>query len=335
MADSCPWEIYTGSFWEFQISLPLCIIFLLLLFIHTLIYEVRNRHQKSTVNAKRQFIFRLTFIILQICGMLYLFGDLFRFVIDPFTLILRRNFLCNFTVYIPKLYGPIYYGCYIIHILLRLELSFKGSFVELGKNTFISLLIITVFLTVCTIILILIFGPNPCIWDWKPSDMNVSSFSFCSFRNTGIVNIIIMSAVGCELILNMTVGIMFYVKLKKLLSLKKGHNKHSSFGFQSLAIKNTILTAIGCISTLLSYLIWIIFSRAALLYIDNCINCLVIALMFSYNKDWYNKLCRCCVKRIDAMVISNNLKQSQQELAVNNNNKEQRVEEVHSPSDSD
>eukprot|EP01084_Bolivina_argentea_P135355 238519_1 len=120
----CSSEDYREDYYlEFAVSLPICITWVLLLFLHTLHKEYNNENSKR--NEPRQIIFRSTFIMIQICSLSSLVNELIRQVIDPFALISRNHASCNFTSKLPTCMTAIYYSCYIIHILLRLDLSFK------------------------------------------------------------------------------------------------------------------------------------------------------------------------------------------------------------------
>eukprot|EP01084_Bolivina_argentea_P312980 541909_1 len=138
----CTWDNRQDYYLEFGVSLPICITWLLLLFIHTLRKEFNNKHPKR--NDTRQIIFRSTFIIIQACSLSSLINELFRQIIDPFTFISRNKTTCNITSKFPTCITAIYYSCFIIHILLRLDLSFKSSFVALRRSTLIILLFIDI-----------------------------------------------------------------------------------------------------------------------------------------------------------------------------------------------
>eukprot|EP01084_Bolivina_argentea_P103281 185021_1 len=296
-AGTCEWDNFQGYYLEFAITLPICIMLQLILFANSIYYEYRNQKKSGPKKTVMKLRLRLTFIFLQLSGLYFTIVELFRFVIDPPTSTLQNSIFCDILAYSPKLITAIYYGCYAYHILLRLELSFKGSYLALSKRTIILLSCITGIPCILFPILILIFSPSPCLWTWTPTDIN-KQFSFCAYRNYGIVNIFILLGIVYAVAMNITFSIMFTVKLKQLLS--RNEDKKTSFKLKSLVVKNSILTLFGCVSTLLNYILWIALSPstgvgAFLLYIDVYVNCLVLALMFKYNENYYKKFCKCCI----------------------------------------
>eukprot|EP01083_Nonionella_stella_P246700 856151_1 len=293
-AGACDFEdVYRGSYFEFAIAIPLCIIYQLAILSNSIYYEIKKGKRSD---SKMKLSLRISFLFLQFCGLYFSINDLLRFVIDPWTSIVHDNVLCDLTAYSPKFINVLYYTCYEAHILLRLRASFQGSFIQLRNSTVICLSLFLVAGVMCAP-LILIFSPAPCHWEWLPMDLN-HTLSLCAFRNFGIVNVIILGGIGTVVIANITYGAIFTIKLKKLLSRQS--NAHITFQLKTVVIKNVLLTIIGCGSTLLNYVLWIVIGGrtgigACFLYMDVCINVTVIALMFKYNEKYFKALCRGCV----------------------------------------
>ncbi len=112
----------------------------------------------------------LTYIIIQLLTIDFIVTELFRFVIDPKISLSNNNEkLCNMFSYYSQLMIIIYYACYTLHILFRIEISFKG-YLSLHQYTSISLLAIAIipFFTPFFII----FNPNTCIQKWIPLHIN-------------------------------------------------------------------------------------------------------------------------------------------------------------------
>eukprot|EP01084_Bolivina_argentea_P015103 28252_1 len=99
--------------------------------------------------------------------------------------------------------------------------------------------------------------------------------------------------------LNIGFCIVFAFKLKQLL-FGRMENKHTTHKFKLLIIKNFICTMVGAISTVLSYILSLVLYAnlefgVIFIYSDLIINVVVIGLMFSHNKQYYEKCCKCCI----------------------------------------
>ena len=235
--------------------------------------------------------------------------QLFRFVIDPIYEVLQHNdFSCRFMAFIPKTVTNIFYGIYLYQILLRLKKSFQGSYLEISKVTYWILCILIIsFGVLFPAALLFVNNDSPCIYTWYPSDfMPIKSedhLLFCSLplsKNTGPL---LFFGVLFTVASNLYFGIVFSVKLSKLLSNQKG-NHAVKFNMKALMIKMGILTLTGSVATLICWTLFIFdqflvkgaFPVVSLaLYLDFFVNCAVIGLMFNHNEKHYKRVFKYCI----------------------------------------
>ena len=291
-----PWVTFQGPYLEFALGIPAFISLQLLLLFHSIHHEFV--HRENEVYQQVSIKSRILYIILQFLGLYWTTNDLFCLVIDPQTHLLRDNIGCDIMAYSPKIIPWPYYLVYLYQVLLRLDSSLKGSYLELSKKTLYFLNAITVIPVIIAPIIFFILNRSErtCIAPWKPNDFHYDNFSNCwlPLQQNSIALLVYTAVLVWIPIINIIIGIIFGVKLNKLLSSHKD-NDHIKFQFKSLIVKNGILTLTGSVSTIVNYLLWSSFIRATFLYLDLFINCLVIGLMFKYNEKWYKKLCKCWI----------------------------------------
>eukprot|EP01084_Bolivina_argentea_P316180 547994_1 len=305
---TCDWnEQFNGSFFEFAVFLPIIIFLQITLLIHT-IYNEFIKHGNYSKN-KTERLLKILFLMMQLTGLYWAVEDMCRFVIDPFTHIFRQNVLCELSAISPKFISFLYYAIFLLFILFRLKISFKGSYFEISQRNLYLLSLFIIIPAIILPILLTIYLNTPCIWDWKPIDLNLKDpLTFCSFYGGSKVNTVILAGMAWVAIANITIGIIFGVKLKNVLNLHQisssdeqcEQKRHKMFKMKSLIVKISILTIIGSLSSLLSYLLWILTNKwfnfgAVFLYLDLFTNCLCSGLMFSSNDKYYKKLCRVCI----------------------------------------
>eukprot|EP01084_Bolivina_argentea_P079096 143522_1 len=273
----CPMEEpFDAAYTEIAVSVIFFMILQILLLGHTLFYEYKSYKRKGKI-IKAKISIRITFILLQLLGFYFLFVDLLRFVMDPYIQFLQKNdFGCSLVAYSPKIITIIYFATYLVQVLLRLEISFRGSFLALSKRTVIILAIIISIPATFVTVTYFIFVDKPCIWQWKPPDINVNNnFAFCDFHTEGIANTAIGLGIFWIVIVNVIYGVIFGIKLKHVLRQSEA-DKKTSFKLKSLIIKNTILTTIGSISTLINWFIWL-----------SLANSIVKGIIFLYFDMWF------------------------------------------------
>eukprot|EP01084_Bolivina_argentea_P029656 55065_1 len=304
----CKTDEFKAAFLEFGISIPVFIILQLTLLFNTIYHEYiqRNDTKYQSISLK----LRVLFIVLQLIGLFWTIVDLFGFVIDPFTLMLRDNTGCDLTAYSPQIVPILYYGIYLYQVLLRLELSFADSFLALTKRS--TIVLASFILIPLTIIPILHFILNrkntACIQLWKPMDFphlytqSSNTFAFCYGQLGAASTLIVVIGILWVASSNIIFGVIFSIKLHKLLSKNEG-NETTKFRFKTLVLKNTIVSISGSISTIACWMLWIFMIQidyklgfgALFLYLDLFVNCMCIGLMFKYNEKWYKRICKCFI----------------------------------------
>eukprot|EP01083_Nonionella_stella_P117745 351217_1 len=280
----CSWEPFTAPYLEFGLLAPIFISLQLALLFHSLWNEYKHSTSPLIHVTKRtKSILRILFITIQLAGLWWT--------------------ICDLLPHTPRILSITYYGLYLYQILLRLTLSFKNTIFTVSKLTALSLFLIILIPFIGLPLLILPFHDGVCIWEWRPMDFN-QELQFCSSRNIGFSNILIMIGVLWVALVNILLGCIFSFKLKRVLTIRQLNvesNDEVNFKLKSLIIKNYLLTITGSVSTIINGMCWIFISNirgsigALFLYMDLCLNCCVLALMLEYNEKYYKRLCRCCV----------------------------------------
>ena len=271
-----------------------------LLLFHSLYHELKNRHDPKYQQISLQS--RILYIVLQLVAIYFTILDLLRYVI------LGQTHHClAIEAYSPRIVGVVYYLIYLYHILLRLNASFKGSYLELSQRNLYILGALTVIPMILGLIIFLILTRNqtPCIAPWRASDLEID-LTYCTFPLIVVdyacdspTSILAMIAIVCYYAwipaINTVIGVIFGIKLKKLLSDHKTNNERVKFQYKSLIIKNALLTLVGCISIIVNVSLSAATGSSMFLYFDLFINCVVIGMMFQYNDKWYKTCCKCCI----------------------------------------
>ena len=294
-ANDEPWR---GPYLEVATSLPLCIIFQISL-LFTSIYQLL-RLNTAQINAviKISQKTKILYILLQCIGLIWTISDLLRVLIDPFTRFLRLSLACDIVAVIPHIIPVLFYLVYLYQVFVRLETSLTNSYLQISRtNVYIlnSLIFIPIISTYVVFITLSI-GKSACFHPWNPSDLlKVSDkFGYCAFPldDTGLI--FAGMFVSYIVILNIMLATIFATKLKKLLS-DHDDNEDTKIHLKILIVKNTILSVTGSITTIICWFGWYLTNFGILLYIDLCVNCMVIGLMFRYNDMWYKRFCKCFI----------------------------------------
>ena len=143
---------------------------------------------------------------------------------------------------------------------MRLDSSFKGSYLQLSKRTLYIIGILTIIPAIFGPILSIVDNKRgACIAPWYPNDIQFDrDLTYCTLPVWSTFEdnewIVILTVILWVLlpILNVSMGVIFSIKLKKLLSNHAG-SEDIQFEFKSLIIKNSILTLIGVASTVICY----------------------------------------------------------------------------------
>ena len=201
-------------------------------------------------------------------------------------------------MYSPYYIPGLFYTIYLLLIILRLETSLRGSYLALKPKTLYILKGLTLIIPItATISLCIGSFDNTCIAEWYLPESNESIHvcnvlldSVLAFR-LHIYEALVVMING----LNITFGIIFSVKLKKIVRVRKESNIRSRFKFEALVRKNEILTIIGCISMFTGYAMVMFTENPIYVNIDGFINCVIIGLMESRNRKYYSLLCSPCI----------------------------------------
>ena len=231
-------ERFDGIWTEFCILLPIIIIMQFAILSHTIYHEITRRHQKQF--KKVPIKSRLSFYVLQILGLWWTICDFLRLTIDPGTYILHNhttyqyNAVCSIVAYTPKIMPCLYYLVYLYQILMRLRTSFIDSYLEISKHVYGILL--------GSILIPMIIGPitffifnsteTTCIAKWNPKDFPQLGLTYCEYQirpYTVGAWVYTLSASWIPIV-NIIFGIIFSVKLNKILS-KNNSNENMKFKF--------------------------------------------------------------------------------------------------------
>eukprot|EP01084_Bolivina_argentea_P251950 422775_1 len=250
---SCQQDTSTESYMELVVSLPVFIILHVLLFGNTMFYEWKS-YKKNRGIKRKKLGTRISFIFLQLNAIYFMITELLRTVIDPLNKFAQRNgTICFYLALNTKIFLIMYYGIYMIQILLRLEMAFHGSYLALNKVTLFILTNLICIPTISTMVIYLSYAEPPCILNWEPFDVADTLFGVCYYQSRdGFLNVVALMGIFIVVIVNIIHGIIFAIKLKKLL------NHDTSFDLKTLTIKHTTLTIIATISTMLCWILTIV-----------------------------------------------------------------------------
>jgi len=225
-----------------------------------------------------------------------------RYSIDPHTHMLRNNGSCKFIAYFCYYIPVMFYSVYLYQIQMRLELSFKGSFLELGPRTICTLkAFVLIIPIICYVFLAVDRYDLDCIGSWNAPDVD-EPITFCVVPAPSLIAFkyhIFELLVLLILFLNAIFGIIFTKKLKQFCALEledKQSQSKKQFRMMTLIIRNDICCVVGCISTTMGQVGWLFTGHMMFIYLDNFINCLVIGLMLYWNEKYYKVLCAPCIR---------------------------------------
>lgn len=272
---------------------------------HTLYQQWTKRNEEDFVRVR---VMRILYITLQIWAILFVLNGAFRYAIDPHTHLLRDTIGCRFMAFASYYFPGTYFGLYLFQISLRLENSFKGSYLALNQNTLyilrglILLIPVTAIWSITVDLMTDSEGDLDCIMEWHPSDLN-QVVRYCTVPIDDM-KYTKPALWGCLLLingLNCNFGAIFTLKLQRFVKNDIANQgigtPRDQFNFEALIIKNQILTMMGIVSTISAYALYSILppGQNITLYVDNLLNCLVIGLMFRCNRLYYKRLCRPCI----------------------------------------
>jgi len=292
--------VFDGLFVEFSVFLPIVLLLELALFVRSICIEIRIR-KSGQQRVKR---LRTLFYVLQMVALYWMIMDLFIYVFDPLTGILRNTIGCDMALS-PKIVPAVYYTVYMFQIVLRLDFSFKGSYLALRKLTLYGLnaMVFVPFIGFNVFLFISYRHHSCCSIRWNPPDLPRDSLSFCFAPISGQMVTGFICGLLWIVLCNLILAVLFGTKLRRLLSNAKGRCDDDKKALKYLIIKNSILSVFGSLSTALNYSLWIasiasgysLRIGALFLYLDLWTNCLAIGLMFKSSEMAYKRCCRCCI----------------------------------------
>lgn len=215
-----------------------------LLFVHTLWHEYTQQNERKFRKVRT---LRILYITMQIVSMLWLLGDTLRKTIN-----VDSAFWCKFQSHFVMLIPTIYYAIYLFQLLLRLEASFKSSYLALSRrNSYIlrTLVFIPPAVAVSTLLLQSIARPDiECMFSWNPPDLN-ESISYCILEPTTLIAFkyhVFEGWVASVTLLNVTFGVIFTLKLRDFVKLRRNTNTDTAkrLKFEALIVKNDILCTV-------------------------------------------------------------------------------------------
>ena len=288
--EECNDEWEGGTFYGEAISICISAFLQLLLLFHSL-YHHWHRY-RNVKNMSKRPVHIVLHITLLVSGLLFLISAIIYLIIDPLLQLLRHSFLCSAVVVLKRTFFPVFYPIYLGQILSRIHFVFQGSNMAISKSFVYSM---TVSLIMSPIIFVIYYmvSADFCIMEWIADDMEDSVF-YCSDIVSKEDNIVTYVQLSLVMLQNMLFGMMFVNKLRPIMRGCHEANKRGEFRFQMLIIKNTLLTVLGIISTIMALAMWG-FGISIGLWIDVFLNSLVISLMFKYNEHHYKQLCRPCI----------------------------------------
>ena len=219
---------------------------------------------------------------------------------DSFTQIVRYNPMCVVIPYTTKTINAVFYAVYLHQICERLRLSFDGSHLALSKWTVLMIRIVIILIPAIVCILILIDSAGDslqCLRSWYPMDVDVK-LTYCDIpwdslsllKEYGLYALLtlgmwfIFAFLQIDRlrvmdhrwttanIVNVSLGIVFVVKLKRISS--QTTNEKINIQFRNLIVRNTTLTLVGCCSSFLGYLLYAGTELASWVYLDSFTNCM-------------------------------------------------------------
>eukprot|EP01083_Nonionella_stella_P060633 158245_1 len=290
--DSAP---FIDSYLQFAITNP---IFLLLQFL--LLYNTITNYQAlKKIDIKIRFLY----FSMQIATILFLLIELLKNVILPHDI---RNsssqFYCNMASYNPMI-CILSYFLLLLYLFYRLDFTFKGSVYRLSKFSRIFLSLFLCVPPLSSIVIFPILADDACIWDWHPFDLNEPNLYLCAtdYSSDNQAIYVVYVCLVWDVVMNIIIAVLFYRKLKQILDGAGGSraNRHT-MQTKRLMMKNTILTMCCVVSTLISWILWLVFNLLTygkcIVYLDLWINGVCIALMFKFNEKYYKMMCGRCTK---------------------------------------
>ena len=201
-----------------------------------------------------------------------------------------------------------FYFLYLSGLLLRLQLSFFRTNLQLSRCSKYALwTLVSVVFILPNVFLIIdhyIHDEVFCIAPWNPPDIQ-SDIGICVVVPLSMLVFkyyIYETAIFLAILLNAIFCFILRQKLGKLIAKNDGKstpkwNEAKNRKLVSLIAKISTITAIGCLTTLVAHIGWLLSWEILYVFLDYLIGCIVVGMMFSYNHEHYDRCCEPCTRR--------------------------------------
>ena len=234
---------YGASFILDAVALIIGSLLLLLFFLRFLHHEYVNRdnaeHQRMSLTIRLLFAFQIIFT------MLWFMSDLIRNVIDPLIGITSDSMWCEVTAYASRLIPSLFYSVYGWGIVIRIELSFVGSFLEVPRWEIITLKTLILVTAFGGFVAWFIIADDVCVNAWTPRDSEAigGTVMYCQIPWYNDAWLLLIYTVVSAAVMNVVFGLLFGKRLKRILSMT-GLDERTHFSKETklLSVKNGIIT---------------------------------------------------------------------------------------------
>ena len=272
------------------ISITCALLTFLILSYHVIVgCKTINKQDSSNTPTKKRKKTKMMKIILYsclICATVFNIIGCFEYIRFKFN---SSSHTIHISCYILYLFGVSFYAVnktlVYYSYLLRLDLSFEGSALQVKKHVLRRLYL-------ATTIYFLIYIIAICFTDKTEFEWN-DKYHICINTDPHIATwqgrITAISIILYECVISIRTLILF---IKPLCNLATNDNDPY---FHELIVKVGLLNSIIIISSVIGVIYYSITSSRLFLFIDNVINSLCLILMVNSHKKLYRRLCHCCI----------------------------------------
>ena len=222
-----PW--HGGTFIGEAIAISIGVLLQSSLFLHAIYNHCIKHRDGENQTAKHAVLY----MILVVLGLYFLIIDTLRFVIDPYLPFSRHSILCDVFAYSVRIAPFYFYCCYLLQILFRLEVSFKGSYLAVS-NYFVWTMSIIILLHTLILSPVYIGNVDVCSQEWYPNDID-DRLLFCSLPLSELNTYVVYLNMLFVITENVLFGCLFIIKLRPIMQHSPGQKVE--FEFKSLIIK--------------------------------------------------------------------------------------------------
>lgn len=166
----CDVDAATVGHYKFIIICSIFLLLHILLLTHSFYHEYIRRNSKRFAKVK---VMRWMYIGMQGIALIWIIIYMLVFGIDPHTPVIRNTFLCDLSAYSLCYIPGIFYGIYLFQLVLRLEVSFQGSYLAPPIYVLRTLKGLAVFISVLSTIFLAADDPHlTCLRSWDAPDLH-------------------------------------------------------------------------------------------------------------------------------------------------------------------